>query len=71
MLCILLDQNGFIYYELLIPSETITGERYRLQLIRLKRALTKKIQEWENRHTKVICNIITLGHMFIWWLRIT
>ena len=34
--------------------EIITGQRYRLQLIRLKRDLAEKIPEWENRHTKVI-----------------
>jgi [histone H3]-lysine36 N-dimethyltransferase SETMAR len=54
MLCIWWDQKGVIYYELLQPSETITGDRYRTQLMRLKRALTQKRPEWENRHNKVI-----------------
>ena len=31
-----------IYYELLKPNETITGERYRTQLMRLSRALREK-----------------------------
>ena len=39
MLCIWWDQVGVIYYELLKPNETITGERYRTQLMRLSRAL--------------------------------
>lgn len=43
-----------IYYELLQPSETITGDLYRTQLIRLKRALTQKQLKWKNRHNKVI-----------------
>ncbi|GBP97812.1 Mariner Mos1 transposase [Eumeta japonica] len=33
--------RGVIYYELLKPNETITGDRYLLQLIRLSRALKK------------------------------
>ena len=36
------DQQGVIHYELLKPTEIITGDRYRLQLIRLSRALKKK-----------------------------
>ena len=48
MLFIWWDQNGVIYYELLKPSETIIGERYRLQIIRLKRP------ESENNHAKII-----------------
>lgn len=54
MLCIWWDQKGVIYYELLKPSETITGELYRLQLIRLKQALIEKRPEWVNRHNKLI-----------------
>lgn len=42
MLCIWWDQLGVIYYELLQPNKTITGEVYRRQLMRLKRALTEK-----------------------------
>ena len=42
------------YYELLKPSETITGDRYRLQLIRLNQALKEKRPEWDNRHNKLI-----------------
>ena len=42
MISIWLDQNNIIYYELLKPSETITGERYQLQLISLKRNLVEK-----------------------------
>ena len=36
MLCIWWDQKGMLYYELLKPGETINGERYRIQLIRLR-----------------------------------
>ena len=42
MLCIWWDQQGVVYYELLKPNETITGERYRLQFMRLSRALKEK-----------------------------
>jgi len=30
MLCIWWDQLGVVYYELLKPTETITGDRYRI-----------------------------------------
>ena len=43
-----------IYYELLEPKETITGERYRTQLMRLSRALREKRRQYEQRHEKVI-----------------
>ena len=54
MLCTSWDQRSIIYYELLKPSETITGDRYRLQLIRLNQALKEKRPEWDNRHNKLI-----------------
>ena len=54
MLCVWWDQRGIIYYELLEPTQTITGELYQTQLIRLKRALYEKRPEWENRHDKLI-----------------
>ena len=41
MLCIWWDQKGVLYYELLKSAETINGERYRTQLIHLKRAIAK------------------------------
>ena len=41
VLCIWWDQKGVLYYELLKPAETINGERYWTQLIRLKRAIAK------------------------------
>mgnify|MGYP003334104996 CR=1 FL=1 len=54
MLCIWWDQLGVIYYELLKPNETITGDRYRLQLMRLSRALKDKRPQFRERHDKVI-----------------
>jgi len=39
MLCIWWDQKGLVYYELLKPGDSIMGDRYLLQLIRLSRAL--------------------------------
>lgn len=54
MLCIWWDQKGVIYYELLKPNETITGDRYRLQLMRLSRALKEKRPEYFKRHDNVI-----------------
>lgn len=54
MLCIWWDVRGVVYYELLKPSETITGDRYRTQLLRLRRALDEKRPEWFRRHSKII-----------------
>ena len=54
MLCIWWDQVGVIYYELSKPIETITGERYWTQLMRLSRALREKRAQYEQRHEKVI-----------------
>ena len=53
MLCIWWDQFGVVYYELLKPTETITGDRYRTQLMRLSRTLKDKRPQYE-RHDKVI-----------------
>lgn len=54
MLCIWWDCKGVIYYELLNPKETVTGPLYRLQLIRLNRALQVKRPEYAQRQHKVI-----------------
>ena len=51
--CIWWDQKGLVYYELK-PGDSITGDRYRLQLIRLSRALREKRPEYEQRHDKVL-----------------
>ena len=48
------EDGDDIYYELLKPNETITGERYRTQLIRLIRALQEKRSQYEQRYEKVI-----------------
>ena len=54
MLCIWWDQLGVVYYELLKPTETITGDQYRTQLMRLNRALKDKRPQYNERHDKVI-----------------
>lgn len=54
MLCIWWDQLGVVYYELLKPSETITGALYRIQLMRLSRALKEKRAHYYSRHDKII-----------------
>ena len=54
MLCILLDQKGVLYYELLKPGETINGERYRTQLIRFKRAIAEKRLKYVTRQEAII-----------------
>ena len=54
LLCIWWDQLGVIYYELLKPGETITGDRYRTQLMRLSKALKEKRPQYAERHDKVI-----------------
>jgi len=53
MLCIWWDQKDLVYYELLKPGDSITDDRYRLQLIRLSYALRKR-PEHEQRHDKII-----------------
>ena len=52
--CIWWDQKGVLYYELLKPCETINGERYRTQLIRLKREIVEKRPEYATRHEAII-----------------
>ena len=42
------------YYELLKPSETITEDRYRTQLMRFSKALKEKRPQYQERHDKVI-----------------
>jgi len=54
MLCIWWDQKGVVYYELLKPNETITGERYQQQLMQLSRVLKVKRPEYAKRHDKVV-----------------
>ena len=54
MLCIWWDQKGLVYYELLKLGDSITGDRYRLQLIRLSRALREKRLKYEQRYDQVI-----------------
>jgi len=56
MLCIWWDQKDLVY-ELLKPGDStgdFTGDRYRLQLIRLNCALREKRPKYEQRHDKVI-----------------
>jgi len=54
ILCIWWDQPGVVYYELLKPSETITGDLYRKQLMRLSRALKDKRPQYNEKHDEVI-----------------
>ena len=54
MLCYWWDQLGVVYYELLKLTETIIGDRYRTQLMRLSRALKDKRPQYNERHDKVI-----------------
>ena len=54
MLCIWWDQDGILYHELLKPGETVNGECYRTQLIRLERAITEKRPEYASRHKAII-----------------
>ena len=54
MIFIWLDQKGVLYYAMLTLSETINGERYQTQLIRLKRAIAAKRREYATRHEAII-----------------
>ena len=49
MLCIWWNQLGVVYYKLLKPNETITGAVYRIQLMRLSRALKEKRAHYYSR----------------------
>jgi len=53
MLCIWWEQKDLVYYELLKSGDSITGDRYRLQLIRLSHACEKNGRN-TSRHDKVI-----------------
>ena len=48
------EEADVIYYGLVKPNETITGEQYRTQLLRLSRALREKWPQYEQRYEKVI-----------------
>lgn len=48
-LCVWWDRDGVICYELLGPGETVTPERYQLQLIALEQALREKRSEGGDR----------------------
>ena len=48
------EDADVIYYKPLKLNETITGGRYRTQLIRLSQALCEKRPQYEQRHEKVI-----------------
>lgn len=54
LLCIWWDHKGVLYYELLKPGETITGDRYREQMICLNHALVEKRPEWAKKKVKPI-----------------
>lgn len=54
LLCIWWDMKGPVYYELLQPGQTVTGERYRQQLDDLSRELHDKRPEWARKRNKVI-----------------
>ena len=49
-----MEDADAIYYEVLKPNESMTGERYRTQLMRLSRALREKRPQYEERHETVI-----------------
>ena len=69
MLCTWWDQKGVLYYELLKPGETINGECYRTQLIRLKRAIAEKRPEYATRHEAIIFHHDNARAMLLFRLR--
>ena len=54
ILCMWQDHLSVVYYELLKLSEIITGNRYRMQLLRLSRALKEKRLQYQERLDKII-----------------
>ena len=69
MLCIWWDQKGVLSYELLKPGETINGERFRTQLIRLKRAIAEKRRAYATRHEAIIFHDDNARPMLLFRLR--
>lgn len=43
-----------VYYKPLKPSETITGDRCQLQLMRFSQSLIEKRQQFERKHITII-----------------
>lgn len=54
MLCIWWDEKGVLFYELLKPGETMTGERYLQQLIKLEKKLNEKRPEYKTGNEAVV-----------------
>lgn len=46
--------KGVVYYELLKPCETVTGDRYRMQLIKMEHALNNKRRNFASKKGKVL-----------------
>ena len=65
LLCIWWDQQSVMHNELLKTNETIIGDRYRLQLMRLSRSLKEKRPLYPPRRetTKWFCYMTTFGLM--------
>ena len=59
MFCIWWDQLGMVYYEPLKPSETITEDRCRTQLMRLSREMATVPRDT----AKLSFSMTMLGHM--------
>ena len=47
--CVFWDQRGVIWYDLIKPGETITGEYYQQQLADFNRAMQEKHPEYQAR----------------------
>ena len=60
---------GSVYYELFKPTETITEDRYQLQLMCLSQALKKKQLLYEQRHNKVILQHDNIRPHFTKWVK--
>ena len=71
MLCVWLNQRGVVYCEVLKPLETITGNRYWLQLIRLYWALKENGQNLTTGVTSWFCYMTTPDLTLQNWFRHT
>ena len=69
--CSAWDQLGVVYYELLKSTETITGDRYRTQLMRLSRAMKDKRPQYNEKHDNVILQHDNARPMLRKWSRHT
>ena len=54
VLCVLWNQKGIAYYELMKPNKTVNAQCYQQQMISLSHSLLERWLEWSRKHGKKI-----------------